>query len=92
MMIDANGMLWVAVWGSGKIIQYDPDIGRKLSIIKVPTPYVSSVRFAGSALEELIITTSGEGLNDKYAGRIYTANVGTHGLKCNKANLNRIHS
>ena len=54
---DAEGAVWVALWGSGAIRRYTPD-GRLDREVTVPTRYTTSCAFAGPDLDLLIITTA----------------------------------
>jgi sugar lactone lactonase YvrE len=79
MTIDDEGKLWVALWGSGKVVRCDPVSGGITGEIPVPAVNVSSCCFAGENLDTLIITTSGEGSEDPRAGRVYYAKPGITG-------------
>jgi sugar lactone lactonase YvrE len=58
MTIDADGNLWVALWGSGTVGKYNPHTGELLQRIIVPAPNVSSCAFGGKNFETLYITTA----------------------------------
>lgn len=58
MTIDADGNLWVALWGSGTVGKYDPKTGELLQKVIVPAPNVSSCAFGGKDLDILYITTA----------------------------------
>lgn len=58
MTIDADGNLWVALWGSGTVGKFDPHTGQLLQKVIVPAPNVSSCAFGGKNLETLYITTA----------------------------------
>lgn len=58
MCIDRAGMLWIAGFGGGIVIRFDPDTGKMLQNIQIPAPNTTSVCFAGKNLDELIITTA----------------------------------
>lgn len=58
MTIDAEGKLWIALWGGYAVARYDPDTGKLLEQIKVPAPHVTSCAFGGKNLETLYITTA----------------------------------
>ena len=85
MCIDADDHLWIAFWGAGEVRRYTRD-GTLDEVLEVPAPHVSSVAFAGPALDTLVITTSTEGLSpDDLArwpdsGRLLTARPGVGGL------------
>jgi sugar lactone lactonase YvrE len=79
MTIDAEDKLWVALWGAGKVVRCDPLTGGIIKEIPISTANVSSCCFAGKDLDDLIITTSGEGFSDAWAGRIYHVKPGVRG-------------
>ncbi|MBT2486501.1 MULTISPECIES: SMP-30/gluconolactonase/LRE family protein [unclassified Microbacterium] len=79
--VDAEGCLWVAVWGLGTVIRISPD-GIPVARVDVPVPHVSSVAFAGPDLDTLVITTAREGLTksqlDRFplSGSLFTTDTG----------------
>ncbi len=58
MTIDADGNLWLAVWGAYCVLHIEAKTGRILEKIDVPAKQVSSCCFAGDDLQDLIITTA----------------------------------
>jgi sugar lactone lactonase YvrE len=58
MTIDAEGKLWVALWGGNCVARFDPLTGELLQKINVPAPNVSSCAFGGKNLDILYITTA----------------------------------
>jgi sugar lactone lactonase YvrE len=58
MTIDAEGKLWIALWGGGCVARFDPETGAMLRKITVPAPNVSSCAFGGEDLATLYITTA----------------------------------
>lgn len=71
LSVDAEGGVWVAVWGTGEVRRYLPG-GRLDRTVTVPTAQVSSCAFAGPALDQLIITTAARGRReDRSAGLTY---------------------
>ena len=65
MAIDAEGMIWVALWEGSCVMRYNPNTGKPL--LKVHTPgawRVTSCAFGGTQLDELYITTAAIGLNE----------------------------
>jgi sugar lactone lactonase YvrE len=86
LAVDEEGMLWVAVWGAGEVRRYDLD-GELLGTVRVGAPQVSSVAFAGAALDVLVITTARHGLEPQAlaaspdSGRLFTASPGLRGRR-----------
>src|SRR3546814_7544247 len=60
MTIDAEGKLWVAMWGGGCVTRWDPETGKLLQKIAVPGPHTTSCAFGGKRLDTLYITTARE--------------------------------
>ena len=57
LTVDADGDVWLAVWGAGAVHRYRPD-GTLTGVVSVPTPNVTSCCFGGAALDRLFITTA----------------------------------
>lgn len=85
MCSDADGFLWIAMWGMGAVRRYRPD-GVLDRSIRVPAPHVSSVAFAGPDLDTLIITTATQDLTEEQlaaaplSGKLFTVRPGVRGL------------
>lgn len=79
MAIDDEGCLWVALWKGSRVERVDPRNGRHLDTIELPTSHVTSVAFSGPQLDDLYITTSGEGLSEPHAGDLFVAHPGVSG-------------
>ncbi|HTA07436.1 MAG TPA: SMP-30/gluconolactonase/LRE family protein [Streptosporangiaceae bacterium] len=83
--MDAEGYLWVAIWGAGQVHRYAPD-GQLAGIVDVPAPNTSSVAFVGDGRDQLLITTAAVDLAAKQlaafpdSGRLFLADVGVSGL------------
>lgn len=80
MTIDADGMLWIAIWGAGEVRRYDPVSGCVLETVMVDAKQVSSCCFGGEDLKTLLITTSSEGDEAKDAGCLFAYRSETCGL------------
>jgi sugar lactone lactonase YvrE len=82
---DAEGHLWIAVWGAGEVRRYTPG-GRLAGVVEVPAPHTTSVAFVGDGLDRLLITTATAELTDEQlaaypdSGRLFLADVGVTGL------------
>jgi sugar lactone lactonase YvrE len=81
LTVDADGYLWVALWGGGAVHRYSPQ-GRLDGIVEVPARQVTACTFGGPALDQLFITTSRHALADPEpeAGAVFQARVGVTGL------------
>lgn len=85
MTIDAEGMLWIAHWGGGRVSRWNPDNGELLGEIRVDAPNVTSCVFGGESLDELYITTARTGLSPSqleaypHAGGVFVAKPGVQG-------------
>ena len=62
LTVDAEGFLWVALWGGGRVQRYTPD-GRLDRQVTLPVDQVSSVAFGGRGLDALYVTTARKGLS-----------------------------
>ncbi|WP_448104108.1 SMP-30/gluconolactonase/LRE family protein [Pedobacter panaciterrae] len=62
--LDAEGKLWIALWGGYGVGRFDVDSGEMLGFIDVPAPNVSSCAFVGDALDQMIITTAKKGMTE----------------------------
>lgn len=86
MTIDQNGNLWVALWGGWAVVCWNPHTGEILDRIELPVSQVSCPTFAGSALDELVITSARTGLTPEQlekepeAGSLFRARPGVKGL------------
>lgn len=82
LTVDAEGGVWVAVWGAGAVHRYDVR-GRLSEVVRVPVSQVSACAFGGAGLATLFITTSREGLAEGVepdAGSVYAVEPGVRGL------------
>lgn len=64
MATDAEGCLWVAIWGGSQVRRFTPD-GRLDSVVELPVAQVTSCTFGGPDLDELFITTGSSGLDEQ---------------------------
>ena len=86
MTIDAEGMLWIALWDGGRVGRWNPHTGALLETITVPARCVTSCAFGGPSLRDLYITTARIGLAESdlahqpYAGGLFRARPGVTGV------------
>jgi sugar lactone lactonase YvrE len=64
MTVDADGDLWVAIYGGGRVQRYSA-AGVLLEELVVPAGQSTSCAFAGPALTRLYVTTATEGWSDE---------------------------
>lgn len=58
--VDRDGLLWVAIYGGGKLAAFRPDGGLERTV-DMPVRLVSSVMFGGPGLDQLYVTTIAHG-------------------------------
>ncbi|WP_432153110.1 SMP-30/gluconolactonase/LRE family protein [Streptomyces tricolor] len=65
LTVDAEGCVWVALWGGGAVRRYTPsgDLDR---VITLPTPRTTACAFGGPDLTDLYITTARTGLSSPH--------------------------
>jgi sugar lactone lactonase YvrE len=84
LALDAEGCLWLAVWGSGEVRRYTPD-GWLDTVVRLPAWQVTSAAFGGPDLATLYITCAWEGLTpaeraeQPHAGDIFACTPGVPG-------------
>ncbi|MFE3058237.1 SMP-30/gluconolactonase/LRE family protein [Nocardia sp. NPDC059239] len=81
LTVDAEGNVWIAVWGAGQVRAFDPS-GNLHTTVEVGPSQVSSCAFAGPDLDVLVITTAAEGgaAREPGAGRLFACVPGVIGL------------
>jgi sugar lactone lactonase YvrE len=82
LTVDADGRLWVALWGGSAVRCYRPD-GTLEEHVPLPVTQVTACTFGGPDLDELYITTSQQGLADgaqPEAGALFRYRPGVRGL------------
>lgn len=86
MTIDADGNLWIAMWGGWKVLGYNPNTGEPVGAIELPAANVTSCAFGGPNLDELYITSAWAGLRpderaqQPHAGSVFVARPGARGV------------
>ena len=63
LTVDAEGDLWVAIWGGGRVHRYSP-AGELRQVLAVPAAQTTSCAFAGPGLHRLYVTTATEDWTD----------------------------
>jgi sugar lactone lactonase YvrE len=84
LTIDAEGGLWVALWGGAAVHRYLD--GRLDRVINLPVSQPTSCTFGGEDLDELYVTSAWEGLSIKerqaqpLAGALFRVRPGVRGI------------
>ena len=86
MCIDAEGKLWIALFGGGAVTRWDPVSGLLLERLELPCRQVTSCCFGGPNLDQLFMTTARREMDaaaieaEPLAGGLFQADVGVKGL------------
>ncbi len=78
-VVDAQGVLWLAQWGAGRVAAYGPD-GTFLRAVEFAAPHTSCPAFGGPDLDVLYCTSALEGMSARgradcpRAGMTFAAN------------------
>ncbi len=87
MTIDAEGMLWIAMWEGSRVTRWDPCDGSLLQTIRIPALRVTSCAFGGENLDELYITTARTRMTatqlaeQPHAGGVFRVHPGVRGVE-----------
>jgi sugar lactone lactonase YvrE len=85
LTVDADGCVWVAIWGGGVLRRLAPD-GTQDAVIRLPVSQPTSCAFGGPGMADLYITTASVGLSEAelkaqpLAGRLLRLRPGPVGL------------
>lgn len=83
--LDAEGFLWSARNGGGRIVRYAPD-GSVDRTVTLPVEFPTSVAFGGAGLDTLYVTTATQGMTaddlrkQPLAGTVLAVDVGVRGI------------
>jgi sugar lactone lactonase YvrE len=86
MCVDADGCLWIALWGAGEVRRYSPGGALDL-LVDLPLSQATSCAFAGPMLDTLVITSARRGISETdledqpHAGSIFCIRTGHSGLQ-----------
>ena len=64
MTSDADGNLWIALWGGAQVTKWNPNAGKLLEQIAVPALHTSACVFGGKDMNELHITSARKGMSE----------------------------
>jgi sugar lactone lactonase YvrE len=85
LTVDADGCVWVAIWGGGVLRRLAPD-GTPDAVLQVPVSQPTSCAFGGPGMTDLYVTTARVGLTEEQlaaqplAGRLLRLHPGPVGL------------
>ena len=85
LTVDADGCVWLAVWGAGAVHRYTP-AGRLDGVLQVPARQVTSCTFGGPGLRHLFVTSARQGLPERelaeqpLAGAVFAARPAVGGF------------
>jgi sugar lactone lactonase YvrE len=88
LCVDAEGALWVALWGGYEVRRYAPS-GEVIGRVKLSTAQPSCCAIGGANATTLYITTAQENMSRELlekepdAGRLFCVDVGVHGIALN---------
>lgn len=90
LTVDADGYVWVAMWGGGVLRRFAPD-GTQDAVLPVPVSQPTSCAFGGPGLGDLYVTSARVGLTEDelgaqpLAGRLLRLRPGPVGLPSTSA-------
>lgn len=81
MTVDAEGFLWIAHWGGGRVSRFTP-AGELDRVILLPASQITSCAFAGENLDRLFVTSAAENHHEDepLAGMLFEVDPGVRGL------------
>jgi sugar lactone lactonase YvrE len=83
--MDAEGYLWTAIYGEGRVMRFSPD-GKEDASIALPAPNVTSVAFGGEDMSVLYVASARENMSAEelraspMSGAIFSIQTNTHGF------------
>jgi sugar lactone lactonase YvrE len=80
LAVDAEGGIWVALWGGGAVLRFSPD-GTLEGRLELPATNVTSCCFGGADLGTLYVTSAARGAaHEPLAGALFACRPGVTGL------------
>ncbi|MDB5439574.1 MAG: gluconolaconase [Caulobacteraceae bacterium] len=89
---DAEGCIWVGLWGGWGVRRYDPD-GRLMQVVEFPVENVTKIAFGGPDLDIAYATTARKGLSasalaqQPLAGNLFAFDPGVKGVAVTPARV-----
>ena len=83
MTVDAEGGLWIAHWGGGRVSRFTPQ-GALERDVRLPALQITSCTFAGVNLDRMFVTSAAQDREDEpRAGMLFEIDPGVRGLPPN---------
>ncbi len=79
MTFDAEGCLWVACWGAGRVMRFSPE-GTADRVIRLPASQITNCTFAGAELDRMFVTSAAIGVSEPVGGCLFEIDPGCKGL------------
>ena len=85
MTVDAEGCLWVALWGGWRVRRYTPD-GKVERDVMLPVPQPTAPQFGGPDMTTMFVTSARRGLEGAalaaapLSGSVFAVDTGVRGL------------
>ncbi len=89
LVLDAEGFIWVALWGGGAVRRYAPD-GTLDRVVRLPVAHPTACAFGGDDLGDLYVTTATIALTaadrarQPLAGAVFRCRPGVAGRPANR--------
>lgn len=84
MTIDTEGMLWIALFGSGCVRRYNPKTGKILAEVRVPVKHPTTCIFGGKTMSTLFIPSAIGSDTSELAGRMFSIDLPYKGYPVNR--------
>lgn len=84
MTIDTEGMLWIALFGSGCVRRYNPVTGEVLAELQMPVKHPTTCVFGGEGMNTLFIPSAKGQDESELAGRMFAIDLPYKGYSVNK--------
>ncbi len=84
LVVDADGLVWVAMWGGGRVVAFTPS-GKVERVVELPVSQPTGITFGGPDLNELFVASARDGLSaaelerQPLAGALFRVDVGAVG-------------
>ena len=79
MCCDADGGVWIAHWGGGRVSRFSPDAALDRSI-DLPASQITNVAFAGERLDRMFVTSAADGVEERFGGALFEVAPGCRGV------------